>query len=106
MRVDSVASAKRIPLGTKLYLVGTLMGSQKPSLRTLVKVGSRDLQFRVDDPDHKNYGKVSYLSLPSGTKIEATPRGFIIYEPLSSEEELRSSPSYPGGEISAEYEFA
>lgn len=106
MKIDTIAAAKRIPIGTKFYLVRTMMGPQKPSLRTLVKAGSRDLQFRIDDPDHKGFGHVSYLSLPSGTKVESTANGFRIREGLATEEELRLNPHYTGGEISAEYEFA
>ncbi len=106
MKVDTVAALKRIPPGTKLYLVRTLMGPQPPSLRTVVKAGARDLQLRIDDTAHKSFGRVSYLGFPSGTKIQATPNGFIVFEPVATEEDLRLNPRYPGGEIGAEYVFA
>lgn len=105
-KIDSVARLKRIPVGTKLYLVASLLGLHSPSARTVKQVRSASIVMRVDDIDSKNYGKDSYLSFPSGTRVVATSRGFQVYEPVSSAEDLRNNPSYPGGELAAEYEFA
>jgi hypothetical protein len=99
-RIDSVAKLKRLPVGTRLYVVASLLGPNAPTARVVKQVRSKDIVMLVDDPNSKNYGKVSYLSLPSGTKVEATPNGFAVYEPKYDD------PSYPGGELAAEYEFA
>ena len=105
-KIDSVARLKKLSVGTRLYIVASLLGPNAPSGRIVKQVRSKDIIMKNDDPNSKNYGKDSYLTFPSGTRVVATENGFQIYEPKATEEDLRMNPGYPGGELAAEYEFA
>ena len=90
MKVSSVADVRRIPVGTKLRVVRTLMGPCAPSGRIVKQARSRDVVLTIDDPGHKYCGQDSYLTFPAGTKVEPRDRGFAVIA---------------GGEVACEYEF-
>ena len=74
--IDSIEALKRIPVGTRLFLIRTLAGSCEPIARTIVNIDERDMVLRTDD------GRVSYLSFMPGMKIEPTLGGFLVRESL------------------------
>lgn len=76
--IDSKAALKRIPVGTKLRLVRSLLGPCN-KLRELHAVRSADLVFKVLDVGDKKYGQLSYLSF-ADTRLESRPNGFALYE--------------------------
>ena len=92
-KIDTVAALKRLPIGTKLKIIRSLMGPNPPSGRIVSRVQSNALVLKVDDPASKNNGNESYLWLPSGTKVRPTEGGFQVLEPEK-------------GEVGAEYVFA
>jgi hypothetical protein len=72
MRINSKAAVKRIPVGTKLMLVHTLLGPTH-SPREVVQVKSNHLVMRRED------NQLSYLYLDQTHEtVEATERGFRI----------------------------
>ena len=71
LKIDSKASLKRIPVGTKLALVNSLMGPCEPKPRTVKTVRSNDLIMATEKGD-------SYLGLSTGDKCVPTERGFRI----------------------------
>lgn len=75
--IKSVADVRRLPVGTRLRLVRSLLGPCR-KLRTIVEVRSRDVVMRVDDPADRNYGGHSYLTFPKGTRVEPRIGGFAI----------------------------
>lgn len=79
LSVDSVVAIRRLPIGTRLYLVASLMGPQAPVARVVKEIRSRDMVVTIDDPAHAKYGSVSYMHL-SGIRVEATEGGFRIFE--------------------------
>ena len=97
VKVDSVAALKRIPVGTKLYIIASLRGPNAPKGRIVQKVRSRDILFTVDDPTSKNHGETSYLGLDK-VRVEPTANGFRIFDASGVRGE--------GGGLCAEYVFA
>lgn len=75
--VKSVADIKRLPVGTELYLVHTLLGPQYPSKRVIKQIRSADIVVTIDDPRHHNHGRDSYLDLRH-VKVEPTELGFLL----------------------------
>lgn len=73
--INSIAEIKRIPVGTKLFLVNSLCGPCSPSGRIIKKVRSQDIILTIDDENHKNNGQDSYLSL-SKVNVVPTENGF------------------------------
>ncbi len=76
-RIDSIAAVKRLPIGTRLYLVASLHGPQAPSARVIKQVRSKDIVLTIADASHKHCGQDSYLTL-GGVVIEPTPTGFRV----------------------------
>jgi hypothetical protein len=95
MRIKTLADLKRIPIGTRLRLVKSLMGPTS-KLRIVAKVQSNSIAFDGDDikPGHH-----SWLNLPKAADFEPTSNGFRIYDTWD--------PGGPGErrEIGAEYVF-
>jgi hypothetical protein len=88
-RVLHVADLRRLPVGTRLYLVHSLLGPlDPPELRVLHEVRSADLLFTGDGIRE---GRFSYLRLPRKQDLVSTERGFRVMEE---------------GEVAAEYVFA
>ncbi len=79
MKITSVAALRRIPIGTRLWLVRCLMGPQAPSERIVKLTRSRDVVLTIADPSHKSCGESSYLTL-EGCKVEPTDDGFRVLE--------------------------
>lgn len=77
--VDSVAAIRRLPIGTRLYLVASLMGPQAPVARVIKEVRSRDVLVTIADPAHAKNGSVSYMHL-TNIRVEATEGGFRLFE--------------------------
>jgi len=74
-----LSDLKRLPIGTRLYLLECLTGPvpKDKQGRTIVKVRSADL---IVEADHK-HGSRSHLAFPPAKEFEATENGFIIYDP-------------------------
>ncbi len=70
-----LADLKRLPIGTKLRLVESLLGPCD-KLRVLAMVRATQLVFTCPDRDNR----FSYLALPKAKNLEETPDGFAIYE--------------------------
>lgn len=79
MIIRTIADIKRIPVGTKLYIIASLLGSNAPKGRIVKKVRSADIIMTVDDPTSKNHGGDSYLSL-NKVRVETTENGFRLIE--------------------------
>jgi hypothetical protein len=92
MKIRTLAELKRIPVGTRLRLVRTLMGpTDKP--RVVAKVQANAIAFRTEDD------RLSWLNLPKAKDFEPTEHGFRVWDTWD-----------PGGpqerrEIGAEYVF-
>jgi hypothetical protein len=84
MKIDSAAAIKRIPLGTRLYLIRSLKGPQAPSARIVKQVRSADVIVTIDDPTNKNHGRDSYMDL-RGVRVEPREDGFALYEKEANE---------------------
>ena len=72
MKITSIAELKRIPVGTRLRLVNSLIGPcDKP--RTVKKVRSADIIMWTPE------GTDSYLTL-KGVSLSPTENGFRLFE--------------------------
>lgn len=72
MKIESKAAIKRLPIGTRLVLVNSLMG-QCYIPRVIHEVKSNQILMKLDD------GRISHLYLDqTGEKVEATESGFRI----------------------------
>lgn len=89
MQVKNIADLKRLPIGTRLYLIRNMLGPCNPSLRTIQRPRNGGIVLRVEDPDHVHKGAESFLPL-SKAKFRATDGGFAILQ---------------NGEVAAEYRF-
>ncbi len=88
LTVNTKAAIKRLPIGTRLYLVNTLVGPTR-RLQEVAKVQSNAVAFTV--LDGPKAGKLSWLYLDGeGQTVEATEKGFRVMEE---------------GHLAAEYEF-
>lgn len=87
-KINSVAAVLRLPKGTKLRIIRSMLGPCPPTGRIVKEVHSRDVVMTVDDPTSNS--KESWLYL-KGAKVEARPNGFVVMH---------------DGEVSTEYEFA
>lgn len=85
-----LADLKRLPVGTKLKLVRSLMGPTPPEKqdRTVLRHQSNAVVMAVA---HKG-GAESFLYHPKASELRTEPNGFSIVE--------------PNGEVSAQYEYA
>jgi hypothetical protein len=92
MKIRTVADLKRIPVGTRLRLVRSLMGpTDKP--RVVAKVQTNAIAFRTEKDS------LSWLTIPKAKDFELTENGFRVWDTWD-----------PGGpqekrEIGAEYVF-
>ncbi len=91
MNIKSIADVKRIPVGTRLFLVRSLLGEHAPKGRIVKQVRSNDIIMTVDDGS-KKVGESSYLDL-RGVIVTATEEGFRLTEKTS-------------GMVCVEYKFA
>lgn len=76
MKINSIAAIKRIPIGTKLIVIHSLLGPCS-SGRIVKKIRSKDVVMTINDPGHKNNGQDSYLTL-NDVRVENTGRGFRL----------------------------
>lgn len=89
MVIKSAADVKRIPVGTKLRLIRSLLGPCDTG-RIVAQVRSTQVVMQIDDPSSKNHGQESFLSL-KGVKVEPRDNGFAVL---------------CDGEVCSEYRFA
>ena len=89
--INSVAAVKRLPIGTKLRLVNSLMGPCDRA-RTLKEVRSKDLVFITEK------ATLSYLFL-TGCRVVATETGFRLVAKGGNVEDGDA----PEGTLLAEY---
>jgi superfamily II DNA or RNA helicase/predicted RNA methylase len=75
--IDSLAALKRLPLGTRLRLVRNHSGPMD-SGRVLVEVKSKSIGLRIDDPNDKRHGEVSWYEFKPGFRVASRPDGFAI----------------------------
>ena len=73
MNIRTLADLKRIPVGTRLRLVHSLLGPIDKA-RVVEKVQTNAIAFRTED------NRVSWLHLPKAKNFEATTNGFRIWE--------------------------
>lgn len=69
--ITTKAQLKRLPVGHKLTLINSFMGPTNIS-RVIYEVKSNQIVMQLDN------GKLSYLYLDNGDKLEPTPDGFLL----------------------------
>lgn len=95
MKIKRIADLKRIPVGTRLRLVRSLLGSAN-KLRIVAKVSDTKIGFEGEGIAD---GRLSWLAIPKASDFESTENGFRIYETWAN-------PGRPERrEIAAEYVF-
>ncbi len=71
-----LADMKRLPVGTELNLIHTLLG---PCSKRRVLSEVKSNAFLFDCPD-EGHGRKSWLYFPKASDFEATEKGFKIWE--------------------------
>jgi hypothetical protein len=96
--IHTIAEVLRIPVGTRLRLVRSLLGPCDKR-RTVIQAQSRGLILRVED-DGLAKGESSWLRFSPGDKIEPRINGFAVltFVDDAHDTSLRR-------EIAAEYQF-
>lgn len=69
--IKTKAELKRLPIGTDLILINSLMGPCHTP-RKIFKVMSNQIVMELPD------GRTSHLYLDGGVKLEPTPDGFLM----------------------------
>jgi len=80
-KVNRLADLKRLPIGTRLRVVESLLGpvEQGRQGRCLEKVKSNALGFSTERRGYDSW-ELSWLQLPKASDFEATEDGFIVRE--------------------------
>lgn len=91
-----LADLKRLPIGTELRNVRSLMGPTPPEkqLRKVVKIQSNAILFQREGTTEP-----SYLFFPKASEFESTENGFRVFSSYEGREGIIR-------ELAAEYEFA